>query len=334
MSPSDHAAAPGGAGAGARSHAPLRGILFILAGASVFSLQDAVVKMLSGQYPVFEIGFVRCLVTIGPMAALAWWEGGRAGLWTERPWLHLARASLAILSFTAYYLALAALPLADVVAIYFAAPLFVTALSRLVLGEPVGGRRWGVLVVGFLGVLVVLRPGTAVFEPAALLALLSAVAYGGSQTITRELGRTDGAATIALASTVLYLGVSMTGGLLASPAEPRGGLHPSLAFLVRAWVWPETGDLVLMLLCGLISGTGAYCLAQAYRAAPASTVAPFEYVLIVWAVLWGYVFWGNAPRASTLVGVALTVGAGLVLAHHEALDARGRRPAPAVAAGT
>ena len=311
---------------GVRPHAPLRGIVFVLAGVSVFSLQDAVVKMLSGHYPLFEIGFVRCLVTIGPMAGLAWWERGRAGLSTRRPWLHLTRGSLAVLSFSSYYLALAALPLADVVALYFAAPLFLAALSRVVLGEPVGGRRWTALVVGFLGVLTVLRPGTAVFEPAALLAVMAALCYGGSQTITRELGRTDGAATIALASTLLYLVVSTAGGLVASRQGQASDLHPSLAFLVRAWIWPGARDLALMMLCGLISGVGAYCLAQAYRAAPASSVAPFEYVMIVWAVLWGYLFWGNVLGPSTLLGVSLTVGAGLFLARHEALDARARRP--------
>jgi drug/metabolite transporter (DMT)-like permease len=310
---------------GERSHAPLRGILFVLAGVSVFSIQDAIVKGLSGHYPLLEIGFIRCLLTVGPMAAVAWWERGRAGLLTRRPWLHLSRGSLAVLSFTSYYLALAALPLADVVALYFAAPLFLTALSRVILREPVGGRRWGALIVGFLGVLVVLRPGAAVFEPAALLAVMAALCYGGSQTITRELGRTDGAATIALASTLLYLAVCTAGGLLAGRQDQASDLHPSLAFLVRAWIWPGARDLVLMLLCGVTSGVGAYCLAQAYRAAPANTVAPFEYVMIVWAVLWGYLFWGNAPGPSTLVGVSMTVGAGLFLARHEALGARARR---------
>jgi S-adenosylmethionine uptake transporter len=174
--------------------------------------------------------------------------------------------------------------------------------------------------------LVVLRPGAAVFEPAALLALMAALCYGGSQTITRELGRTDGAATIALASTLLYLVVCAAGGLLAGRHTPASDLHPSLAFLLRAWSWPPARDLGLMILCGLTSGVGAYCLAQAYRAAPASTVAPFEYVMIVWAVLWGYLFWGNVLGPTTLVGVSLTVGAGLYLARHEALDARARRP--------
>ena len=315
-----------------RLHAPLRGIAFVVTGVSVFSLQDAVVKTLSGEYALLEIGFVRCLVSIGPMAALAWWERGGTGLRTRRPWLHLARGACAVLSFTAYYLALAALPLADVVALYFAAPLFLAVLSAVVLDEPIGGRRWAALAVGFLGVLIVLRPGAAVFEPAAVLAVASAVCYAAAQTITRELGRTDGGASMALSSTMLYLVVAVAGGLLAGRSGPGATVHPSVAFLVRGWTVPSGADLALMAACGLVSGVGTYCLAQAYRAAPAGSVAPFEYVMIVWAVVWGYVFWGSVPGPATLVGLVLTVGAGLYLGQHEAGRARARRRlAPAAA---
>src|SRR2546428_6458741 len=312
----------------ARLDAPLRGIAFVLVGVSVFPLQDVVVKKLSAHYPLLQIGFVRSLVALWPMALLAWWERARAGLSTQRPWWHLARASLAVLSFTSYYLALAALPLAEVVALYFAAPLFLTALSALVLGEPVGVRRWSAVVVGFFGVLVVLRPGTALFEPAALLAVASALFYAGSQTITRELGRTESGATMALTSTLLYLLVAAVGGLVAGRHGSGEGLHPSLAFLVRGWVKPGSSELALMALSGLIAGAGAYTLAQGYRAGPASTLAPLSYLMIVWAVLWGYVVWGDTPGPFTIVGVATTVGAGLYVLQHEATkNARERRRA-------
>lgn len=115
------------------------------------------------------------------------------------------------------------------------------------------------------------------------------------------------------------------GGLVAGRHGTGDALHPSLAFLMRGWAIPGWGELALMALCGLIAGTGAYALAQAYRAAPASTVAPFEYVMIVWAVFWGYVFWGDVPGAATVVGVAMTVGAGLSVVHHQAVVERGRQ---------
>jgi drug/metabolite transporter (DMT)-like permease len=303
--------------------APLRGIGFILVGVSVFPVQDVVIKGLSGAYPVLEIVFVRSLVALGPIAWLAWWERTPAALAIHRPWLHAARGLVGLLSFTTYYMALAALPLATVVALAFAAPLFLTALSALALREPVSGRSWGAVLVGFAGVVVVLRPGSAVFEPAALLAVLSAFCYAVSQTLTRRLGRTNSGATIVLTATTVAVVVSGASGLVA---RGRGaGWHPSLAFLVRGWVLPPWGALGRMMLCGVIAGIGIYCLTQAYRMAPASTVAPFEYITIGWAVLWGYVVWGDVPGPSTVIGVATTVAAGLYVVHHQALVKRGRR---------
>ena len=305
--------------------APLRGIAFVLVGASVFPLQDVVIKKLSDHYPVLQIVFIRGLVSLWALAFLAWWERGMAGLSTTRPGLHALRGLLGVVSFTGYYMGIAALPLAEVVAVSFASPLFVTALSALVLGEPVGARHWTALLVGFAGVLVVVRPGTALFEPAALLVVVSALFYAVSQTITRHLGRTDSAATIALSSTLLSLPVAVVGGLAAGRHGPDGALHPSLAFLVRSWVRPSWGELALLAVCGVIAGIGAYALAQGYRAAPARTVAPFEYVMILWAVLWGYVFWGDVPGAATVIGVTMTVGAGLWVMYHQAGIERERR---------
>jgi drug/metabolite transporter (DMT)-like permease len=222
-------------------------------------------------------------------------------------------------------MAIAALPLATVTAVAFAAPLFVTALSALVLREPVDRRSWWAVMAGFLGVLIVLRPGAAAFEPAALLAVLSALCYAISQTITRQLGRTDSGAIIVLTATVVTMTIAGAGGLIAGSGHDGAGLHPSVAFLVRSWTMPPWGVLGRMALCGLISAVGIYCLTQAYRVAPASTVSPFEYVMIGWAVLWGYVVWGDVPGPATLLGVATTVAAGLYVLHHQARSQRERR---------
>jgi drug/metabolite transporter (DMT)-like permease len=196
-----------------------------------------------------------------------------------------------------------------------------------VLGEPVDRTSWLAVLVGFVGVLVVLRPGAATFEPAALLALLSALTYASSQTITRELGRTDSGASIAFTSTLVALTASGLSGLVAGGAERSADLHPSIAFLVRGWARPSWGDLGLMVLCGFISAVGMYCFTQGYRVASASTVAPFEYVMIGWSALWGYLFWGDVPRPATLVGVAATVTAGVYVLQHQARLQRARREA-------
>jgi S-adenosylmethionine uptake transporter len=309
----------------ARIDRPLHGIGFIVVGASVFPVQDVVIKGLSGAYPVLQIVFIRSLVSVGIFAFLIWRERDSTPFPIQRPGLHAIRGVLGFLSFTSYYMAIAALPLATVTAVAFAAPLFVTALSALVLREPVDRRSWWAVLGGFLGVLIVLRPGAATFEPAALLAVLSALCYAISQTITRHLGRTDSGATIVLTATLVTIVISGTGGLIAGSGPESAGLHPSVAFLVRGWTVPPWGVLGRMALCGLISAVGIYCLTQAYRVAPGSTVAPFEYIMIGWAVLWGYVFWGDIPGPTTVIGVITTVGASVYVLHHQARLQRERR---------
>jgi S-adenosylmethionine uptake transporter len=309
----------------ARLDRPLQGIAFVLVAASVFPVQDVVIKGLSGQYAALQIVFVRSLVALSLYTWLLWRERDAATFPLQRPWLHAARGALGLVSFTSYYMAIAAMPLATVTAVAFAAPLFVTTLSARVLGEPVDRRSWLAVLLGFVGVLVVLRPGAAAFEPAALLALLSALCYAISQTITRELGRTDSGASIAFSSTLVAVTVAAVAGLVSGGGDRDAGLHPSLAFLVRGWVLPSSGALARMVLCGLISAVGMYCFTQAYRVAPASTVAPFEYVMIGWSVLWGYVFWGDVPGPTTVIGVVTTVAAGVYVLHHQARSQRGRR---------
>jgi S-adenosylmethionine uptake transporter len=311
----------------ARLDRPLHGIGYVLVAATVFPVQDVLIKGLSGQYPALQIVFVRSLVALTLFGWLLWRERGVTTFPLQRPWLHVGRGALGLVSFTSYYMAIAALPLATVTAVAFAAPLFVTTFSARVLGERVDRSSWLAVLVGFAGVLVVLRPGAAAFEPAALLALLSALTYATSQTITRELGRTDSGASIAFTSTLVAVTVAGVSGLVAGGGDRGADLHPSVAFLVRGWTLPSGGALGRMVLCGLISGVGMYCFTQGYRVAPASTVAPFEYVMIGWSALWGYVFWGDVPGPSTLVGVAVTVAAGVYVLHHQARGQRARRDA-------
>src|SRR5262245_12802785 len=205
---------------------PLQGIGFIVVGASVFPIQDVLIKGLSGSYPVLQIVFVRSLVSITLFAFLIWREHDSATFPIQRPWLHMIRGLLGLFSFTSYYMAIAALPLATVTAVAFAAPLFVTALSALVLREPVDRRSWWAVLAGFAGVLIVMRPGAAAFEPAALLAVLSALCYAISQTITRHLGRTDSGATIVLTATMVAVVISGATGLIAGGGEHGAGMHP------------------------------------------------------------------------------------------------------------
>lgn len=298
--------------------APQKGILFVVAGVTAFSMQDVAIKTMSGDYPVHEIVFIRSLVAILPIFVILQLEGGFGLLHTRRPRLHILRSGALLASYFCYYLAMAALPLADTVAIFFSAPLFVTALSVLILGERVSVRRWAAVLVGFLGVTIMMQPGAGLLDPAAALAILAALTYATGAVLTRRLGETDASAAMTFYTIVFYLTASACAGL----ALGRGGLaqgwkglapgsHASLQFLLRAWALPSWTDLGLMTLCGLFAALAFYCITQAYSITRATTVAPFEYVAVPLSVILGYAFWQDMPSLRTFVGMFLVVGSGL-----------------------
>ncbi len=303
--------------------APVKGVVCVLAGISIFSLQDVFIKYLSDGYSVFQIVFVRSLVAVWLVMLIARYQGGLSSLRTRRPWAHLLRAGGMLGAYTCFYLAIAAVPLADAVALFFVAPLFITALSNLVLREPVGRRRWMAVLVGFAGVLIMLRPGDGLAEPAALFALLAALFYAGSQLATRRMGRTESGVALAFYPTVIYIGATALLGLGLGNGALEDSSGASLAFMLRAWAMPGWRDLALMAGCGLIAAFGFYFLSQAYRIAQPTTVAPFEYVALLLAVIWGYLFWQEMPDGPTFLGIALVVGSGLYVLRRETV--RGRR---------
>ena len=297
---------------------PPKGILFIVAGVTAFSLQDVAIKSLSSDYPVHEIVFIRSLVAIMPILVIQKLEGGTRLLSTGRPRLHLLRSGALLASYFSYYLAMASLPLADTVAIFFSAPLFVTALSVLVLGEPVSTRRWAAILVGFLGVVIMMRPGAGVIDPAAALAILAALTYATAAVVTRRLGETDASAAMTFYTVAFYLmasalvGLALGGnGLIAGQGKLAKTGHASLQFLLRAWKLPSWTDLGLMALCGLLAALAFYFITQAYSTTRATTVTPFEYIAVPLSVIFGYIFWQDVPGLETLVGMVLVVGSGL-----------------------
>jgi drug/metabolite transporter (DMT)-like permease len=306
-----------------QARTPLRAVGFLVAGISIFAFQDVIIKWLSGDYPIHQILFVRSVAALGPLWLIVIFDGGWGVLRTRRLGLHLLRACLAFAAYTTFYLAVAAMPLADATALFFSAPLFVTALSAPILGERVGPRRWSAVVLGFLGMLVMLRPGLGVFEPAGLLAVACAFLYTLVIMMTRRLGRTDSGASMAVYVTLFYVPATALVGLSIGDGALAGSEHASVAFLLRAWAWPSWGDLGLMAATGLIAAFGFYGLSQAYRLGEASAIAPFEYVALPWAVVFGYLFWGDVPGAVTLAGMVLVVGSGLYVLHRESV--RGRR---------
>ena len=285
-------------------------MISVAAGVSVFTIQDVIVKTLSSIYPVHEIVVLRSVVAF-PILVWVTYAEQRGHIKMHRGLLHLARGLILYVSYTCYYLGLARLPMADVIALTFTVPLFVTVLGVAVLGERVRAQRWLALAAGFIGVLIILRPGIGFFEPAALLPIGSALAYATSAVMARRLGSTESGGAMALTATGAYIvGGALTAALLAGIVPPAGA-EESVRFLLNPWIWPSSLDLVLMTLCGCIAAFGFFCLSQGYRLSEAYRAAPCEYAALPWGVLWGYLFFGNTPDAVMILGALIIMGAGL-----------------------
>jgi drug/metabolite transporter (DMT)-like permease len=303
------------------------GILSLCLGVLVFSLQDPLVKAVSSGYPVTEVMAIRSIVALPILIILVQVDVGLRAILSRRFGLLTLRAFIQFTSYTVYYLAIAALPLADAVALYFIAPLFIMAAAGPYLGERVSWQTLGTVLIGMLGVIVMLRPGSGLFDWAALLSLGSAVLYGGSQLMARKIGNTESSTVMAFYQNGAYL----TGAAVVAGTFHLAGIshavHPSLEFLVRPWVWPALPDFLKMAACGFVASAGMILLSQAYRMAPANRVATFEYTGIVWSPLWGFLVFAEVPRPTTVMGAALIIGAGLLALNME----RRRRARPSLA---
>ncbi|MGI9462405.1 MAG: DMT family transporter [Aestuariivirgaceae bacterium] len=296
-----------------------RGILFLCAGLFIFSFQDVIIKYLSADYPVHELVFVRGLVATPLLLLLVHYDSGFSSLRTDHVWLHIFRSILMFCSYLFYYLAIAAIPITTAISLFFAAPLFITALAVPFLGEKVGYRRWLGVGAGFIGVLIMLRPGLGVFEPAALLALLSAFTYSCAQLLARRLGLTDSASVMAFYAAMVF---TYIGGLMGFTIHLTGFApsdHPSLDFLLKPWRMPGGLEFAMLMIIGVISAIGFYLLSQAYRVGAANVVAPFEYTAMLWAVILTYMVWGTTPDAYTLLGASIIVAAGIYVLRRERL---------------
>ncbi|MGR3614550.1 MAG: DMT family transporter [Paracoccaceae bacterium] len=293
------------------------GVLFIVIAMAAISINDLMIKQLSGGYPLHQIVLVRSVIGLGITLFILQFEGGFAMLKTSNPWQHAMRGVFIVVSNMSFFLALAALPLGEATAMFFAAPLFITLLSIPVLGEKVGPLRISAVIIGFAGVLIMQRPWegsteTDVSRLVLLLPVIAAFAYALNQVFTRKLGASTKASALAAYIQLTFIVVSVGFFLVAGDGRfAQGGSGPSLHFLLRAWVRPDNDDLWIFLALGLNSGVIGYALSQAYRMADAATVAPFEYIGLPLAVMWGWIFWAEVPDAVVWVGMFLIAGSGL-----------------------
>jgi len=310
------------------SGAKVQGILCVLIGAVFFTANDSTIKWLSGGYPLHEIVLIRASVALGFTLIIVQLEGGLAILRVRRPWLHILRGLLVMCANMGFFLGLATLPVAETTALFFIAPLFITALAVPILGERAGLVRWSAVVVGFLGVIIMVRPGSGVMQMTALLPVGAAFAYALMQMMTRKLGVRDKASSLAFYVHITYIGVSVVTGLSVGDGRYSDGTNPTLDFLLRQWIWPTPDDLMLMVLSGFLVAIAGYLVSQAYRLSEAAVIAPFEYISLPLAVFWGYHLWGDLPDLWSVVGMLMIAGGGLFVFYRETMRGRslaGRR---------
>jgi drug/metabolite transporter (DMT)-like permease len=301
-----------------QTHSNFRAILCLCGGIAVFSVQDLILKLLSDRYPLSEAMVLRSVTAIPFMLAITWWFDGGLRSLVSRSWgALLARGILNFLAYTAYYLALAALPMATTVALYFTAPLIIVILSVVMLKEQVSPARWMAVALGFAGVLIMVRPGGALFDWAALLPIFCGFAYALSMIMARTMGTRDSAAAMAFWGNNAFLLCSLALTAVYGGGTHAQAFHPSLAFLTRGWATPTATDAALMCACGAIAAVGLTLLTQAYRIGQSSVVAPFEFTFAFWGILWGWLFWAQWPDRLGWVGIAVIIVAGVYVLRAE-----------------
>ena len=269
------------------------GIALMLLGDFVYSLSDALGKWLVATYSVGQLLLIRSSAAFVVLAPFAWRAGWRAFATMPRPRLQILRVLLCSLEVVFFFWAVSYLPLADVTTFYLAGPIFVTALSPFLLGEKIDWKRWAAVLAGFVGVAVAMRPSFASVSSSALVALAGSLCFALLMMVTRAV---RGTPDIVLATTQM-----ISTGLFGAALAPFG------------WVAPSARDTALLALVGVVAMLGLVCVNRALKLAPASVVAPYQYSFILWAVILGYLVFGDVPTVPLLIGAAIIVAAGLFL---------------------
>lgn len=280
------------------SHEPLRGILLMVAAFCTFSMLDTTAKYLVQIYPTAQVVWARYVGHVVLAAAVLLPMHGRGLFVTHRPGLQVLRSFFLFGATCTNFAALQYLQLAETSAISFSAPLMVAVLAIPLLGESIGPRRWAAIFVGFLGVLIVIRPGLGLVHWATGLSVLTALCVSLYQITTRKLAGVDRAVTTQFYSAIL-------GAVAITPIVPF------------FWETPDVTGAALMLLLGALGGIGHWMLILAHRLAPAPVIAPFNYIQLLPMILFGYLVFGDLPDVWTLFGAGIVLSSGLYLLSRE-----------------
>ena len=294
------------------------GALCVIGASAGFTVNDMAVKYLSEDMALHQVILFRSLVAVAVMLAVIMpLTGGLGQIHTNRPFVHLARGVMVLGANMCFFMALAAMPIAEATAIFFVSPMVIAIFSVIFLRETVGPWRWAAILIGFVGVLVIIRPGTDAFTPVSLLPLLAAVFYAALHMMTRILRVSESAATLGWYIQLTFLVTSILVGLSIGDGRFDSGSNASLSFLTRAWIWPEAEIWPFLLITGLGSALGGYLISQAYRLCEAAMVAPLEYIAMPMAILWGLVVFGEWPGPLSWFGMTLILGSGLLMIWRE-----------------
>lgn len=289
--------------AGSRVQNPPLGILLLCAGVAMFGMGEACVKVLSKDFEILQVVWARYTFHALVFLLIFSRSGIRSQMATKRPFLHLARSAALLGGTVCFFTALIYLSLPEAVAINFASPLLVTALSIPFLGEKVGPRRWAAIFVGFLGVLVIIRPGLGVMHWAAILPLGTAVFYASYQIMTRIAGRTEDTKTS-------LFWTSAVGVIVMSCIAPF------------VWKNPDMVSWGLMVATGAFFGFGHYLLIRAFEVAPVSTLSPFLYTQLIWVTIISVIVFNQVPDAISMLGACIVIGSGLYIWYRETRSVR------------
>ena len=292
------------------SSAARSGVLLMLLGMLMFSLNDVMGKWLVSTYSVGQVVFIRSIAALIVLAPFLWFNGPAKVVQVDHPWLQAARVILSTAEVFAFYFAVVYLPLADVMTYWLAAPIYVAAVSPFVLKEPVGWRRWTAIIVGFVGVVIALEPSSQALTPQAIISILGSMSFAFMLLLGRSLRGTPD-------TTLVFWQIVGAGlaGLVAVSFE---------------WTPVSLRDLFLLALLGVVAMLAHVLVNRALKLADAATVAPLQYTLLFWAILFGWLVFGDVPRVSMLVGSGFIVASGLFIFFREQqLKRQGRLKAPA-----
>lgn len=281
------------------------GVLCMAGAVLGFTISAAMTKWLARDYPIPQLMFTRAALSLILVLGVAAIQGQRTIWRTERVGAHVVRATFGLIGMAGLYTSFWLLPVTDATAINLSAPIFATALSVPLLREVVGIRRWAAVLVGFAGVLVMVRPGTEGFQPAYLIAIATAAIAGLVANTIRQIGRTEDSLTI-----VFYF---MVFSIVATAPTALLG-----------WRMPDLTDLGLLLAFGVAGTAGQILMTHSYRSAPVSLVAPLEYTALPWAAIIGYAVWGEVLTMWTVIGSALVIASGLYIVHRESVRNRAK----------